>query len=163
MKRFMTTRSLGPLALLLAVGASVLAEHHEHGEKPGWFDPAHCDVCRPMHERPDLMQAMKWESHKVANGMMMTTTIPADKKADFYAVCESMHSHTPQAGDQLCGFCVGYGDLLKSGAKMEEVKTDFGMITLVTSDDDATVAKIHAVADRSNAEMKKLLQMEAAH
>lgn len=155
--------------ICLAVGAYAMGEHHEHKDhhdhhqgdhdgEPGWFDPEHCDICKPMHERPDVMRVMKWDTHKLTGGMLMTTSIPEEKKADFYAICETMHTHAQGHHSKLCGFCKGFGGAIEAGAQVEELKTDFGMITVVTATDPATIAKIHAVADRSIEEMAKMME-----
>lgn len=154
MQRF---RTIMPLTLvLLAFGAVAIGDPHEG--KPGWFDPAHCEVCQPMHERPDLMMSMEWGTYKLKNGMMMTAVIPESKQQEFHAVCQKMHEVHPGADAELCGFCQAFGGLVAAGAKMEEVKTNFGNVTLVTSDDPQLVAKIHAMADRTIAETAKMAE-----
>ena len=50
---------------------------------------------------------------------------------------------------ELCGFCDSYGALKQAGAKEQEITTDFGMITMLTSDDSDLVKKIHDHADRT--------------
>lgn len=156
MKRF----SILAMVLVAATAAMVSADHHEsdhggHADKPGWFDPAHCDICQPMALRPDLLMAVKWETHKTASGMIMTSVVPEAMQSDFNAMCEKMHASKPGPDSTLCGFCVAFGDLLQAGAQMEEIKTKFGGVTLLTSDDADVVAKIHQVAERSIEESKK--------
>lgn len=60
----------------------------------------------------------------------------------------------------LCGFCSSYDKLKKAGAKEQQIKTEFGMIGMVTSDDPDVVKQIHSHADRTIKEfeaMKKLM------
>lgn len=146
------------VAAIVVCGGAALAD--PAGDQPGWFDCANCDICQPIAERPELMKDMKWEIHKLAGGMLMTTSVPADVKKDYYAMNAEMHANASGAVAKQCGFCAAFGGLVQAGAEVEEVKTDFGMITLVTSGDAAAVAKIHAVADRSTAEMAKMAAAE---
>ncbi|MEQ8849667.1 hypothetical protein [Botrimarina sp.] len=144
------------LAAVLA-GALAVAEHHEdHSQSGKWFDPANCVMCKPMADKPELMHAIKWETHKLDNGAVMTAVAPKGMQDEFDAVCQKMHSKQPQPGDKLCGFCQAFGKLMREGAKVQEVDTDFGNLTLVTADDDATVEKIHEFAQRTIEETKKM-------
>lgn len=179
MKSFTALPWIAAPAICLAVGVYAMGEHHEHkdhkdheghhqadhdGEhhsdhagEAGWFDPEHCDICKPMHERPDVMITMKWDAHKIVNGMLMTTSVPEEKKADFYIVIKKMHTQGQGENSKLCGFCKGLGEVIEAGARVEEVKTDFGMITVVSATDPVVISKIHAVADRSIKEMAKMV------
>jgi hypothetical protein len=48
------------------------------------------------------------------------------------------------------------GELMQANAKEQHIDTQVGAIHLITSNDPATVAKIHAVADKAIAEQKKM-------
>lgn len=162
-------KKISMLALLLmavAAGSMVWADHHEgdhkHDGKAGWFDSAHCDVCKPWNENQQLMMSTKWETHLIKNGMLMVSVVPKDMMDDFQAVCkkcEANHKAIAAGGKEasMCGFCDAMGGLMQAGVKMEEVTTEFGKITLMTSDDAATVKKIHEVAKKSQEEAKKML------
>lgn len=156
----LVTRRLLTFALLVVAAATAVAQQREAVTAAGWFDPEHCDICRPMHERPDVMGTMKWDVHKLDAGMLMTSSVAAEKKEAFYAICKAMHAKAPAADSAMCGFCAGFGGLIQAGAKVEELKTDSGMITVITATDPVTVEMIHAVADRSLDEMAKMADLE---
>lgn len=165
MNRMLPQRGLFFLAGLAAVSVGVVAvaDHHEGDEGAKWFDPAGCTMCQPMAEKPELMMGTKWETHKLDNGVVMTAVAPEGKVKEYHAVTDKMHSKAPEPGDKLCGFCQAFGGLIQAGAKVQEVPTDFGAITIITSDDQATVAKIHKMADRTIEETKKWeAQMQGA-
>ena len=125
-----------------------------------------CEVCKVMAEKPELMKEMTWETHKVENGMLCVAAVPKEQKKDFEAVHKKMMQNIAKvtadqkAGKkvQLCTFCVGMSDLMKAGAKQQEINTATGAISLITSNDPAIVEKIHAEADKAIAEQKKLQQ-----
>jgi hypothetical protein len=50
------------------------------------------------------------------------------------------------------------GELAQAKAKEQHIETQMGAIHLMTSNDPAIVAKIHAVADKAIAEQKKVLE-----
>ena len=57
----------------------------------------------------------------------------------------------------LCGFCTSYGMLMAEGAESTELKTVGGDISLLTSDDPEVVKKIHAHAEKTIEEFKKMM------
>lgn len=122
-----------------------------------WFDES-CICCKPMHDNPALMSRMKWETHKITNGLMMVAAPPEGMIDEFEATCHAMHTAAENAkpSDPMCGFCLSFTELAKAGAKVEEVKTGVGQMTLITSDDPAVVKKIHAHSDRTQEEMDKM-------
>jgi hypothetical protein len=125
-----------------------------------------CEVCKVLAEKPVLMEHMRWETHKIDNGMLCVASVSEEHKKDFDAAhkkmmqCIAKVTADQKAGKkvQLCSFCVGMGDLMKAGAKQQEINTATGAISLITSSDPATVEKIHAQADKAIAEQKKLEQ-----
>lgn len=144
-------------------GVLAIAEHHEQGEHSrgehdgaAWFDPSNCAMCKPMADRPDVMQSVEWETHKIDAGVVMTAVVPDGKVDAYHATCDKMHATTPKPGDKMCGFCQAFGGLMQAGAKLSEVQTKFGAITILMSDDPQTVAKIHKMADRTIEETKKM-------
>lgn len=155
------------LLVAVAAGSFVWADHHEgehkHDGKAGWFDSAHCDVCKPWDENKSLMMSTKWETHVIKNGMIMISMVPDEYKEDFEKVCtqcEANHKKIAAEGKKasMCGFCAAMDGLAEAGAKTEEVKTDFGKITLITSNDEATAKKIQDVAKKSQDETKKMIE-----
>ncbi|TWT96057.1 hypothetical protein Pla108_31390 [Botrimarina colliarenosi] len=137
------------VVLMLAIATTTVAAE--------WFDEA-CVCCKPMHENPTLKAGMKWETHKLANGLMMVAAAPEGMQDEFEATCEKMHTLAMEASpsDLKCGFCESFGALMQAGAKTEEVSTGIGNVTLLTSDDPAVVKKIHAHSDRTQQEMDKM-------
>ena len=110
------------------------------------------------------MKSMNWETHKIDNGMLSVASVPKDKKSEFDAVHAQMKQNVAQVeADQaqgkaveLCDYCKTMGELLKSGAKKQDIDTATGGICLVTSNDPATVEKIHIAADKAIAEQEKM-------
>jgi hypothetical protein len=160
MKAFVTVVTLG---LAACWAASTCAENPT--EKM-LADMKKCAVCNVMAEKPDLMKDMTWESHKIEGGMLCVASVPKEKMKEFAALHEKMLKqieHVKADSQQgkavaLCGFCQGMGELEKAGAKQQHIQTATGFISLVTSQDSAVVAKIHAQADKAIAEQKKMAE-----
>ena len=155
-------------ALLLFSSALLVAgdDEAEKADKP-WFDMENCAMCKNLIAEPGLLEHSDWENHKIDNGAVIVTTVdeeylPAMKEASkkMQAVAEKL-----MAGEKhyLCGMCSAYGELYMSGAKVQSVETNHGFVEIFTSDDPATVAKIHAFADKNNEEMAKMMEMEHEH
>lgn len=123
-----------------------------------------CAVCKHMAEKPELVKNMTWETHKIDNGMLCLTTVPKEMKKDFAAVNTKMMQAIAEVTTaqkqgrpvELCEFCSSMGALMQANAKEQHIETQMGAIHLMTSNDPATVAKIHAVADKAIAEQKKM-------
>lgn len=148
-----------PLAALLMVTTVAVADHHAvSGSETQWFDVEKCTVCKPMAENPSLLMGVKWETHKIENGVVMTAVAPEGMLKEFKSCCKKMHQlgESVTADTPLCGFCQSFGMLMAEGAKVQEVGTGFGKLTIITSDDPAVVAKIHAHSDKTEEEMKKM-------
>ena len=146
------------IVVVLAVGSYVWADHHESS----WFDGANCDLCKSMVHHEDLMHSMKWETHKIKDGMLMTTSVPERHLKTFRDMCDKReeieNKHIAGAKPQgLCGFCDSMGKLLAKGANLQKIDTQDGRITLVTAKDPATVKMIHQHAERTQDEAKKML------
>jgi hypothetical protein len=125
-----------------------------------------CAVCKNLAANPELMNAMTWETHKIDNGMLCVSTVPKEKKSEFDALNAKMKASIEQvkADEQqgktpeLCELCKDMGDLLKAGAKEKEIALSNGSIHMLTSDDPAVVAKIHASADKAIDMQKQIAQ-----
>ena len=156
------------LALLLAVGVSAVADHHEkgEGEKTGWFDAEHCTICQPMAKNPQLMMSIKWETHKIDNGMLMMSTVPESKKEKFREACAQMKKIAKKVAEGekpdavCCGFCTAFGKAMQAGAKEQQIKTKRGAITLLTAQSPETVEMLHKMADRTIDEAIKWEKMQ---
>ncbi len=156
-------RKLGLTIMVLAAVAVALPMPAD--EEP-WFDLTNCAMCKNLAAEEGLMDSMKWEVHKIDNGMLSVAVIPAEHQAAFARAGEKMEAVVGkmQQGEQLplCGFCKSYGNLAMHGAKSEEIHTKAGHISLTTSSDAKVVAMIHAHADRTNAEYEKWLAEQGA-
>ena len=145
MKRFSLT-----VASVVMLLTTAVADHH--GEKP-WLDMQKCQICKCMGEHMETMQHVTWETHKIDHGMLSASVIPSEHRAMVEAIHKKMHAmgNLRATGKEmeLCGFCDSYGALKQAGAKEQEITTDFGMITMLTSDDSDLVKKIHDHADRT--------------
>jgi hypothetical protein len=125
-----------------------------------------CDVCKNLAEKPELMKSMTWETHKIDNGMLSVTSAPRKMKKDLAEVSEKMHQAIEQVKADakegkdvhLCGFCSAMGELMKAGAKEQDITTTAGEIHLCTSDDPAVVKKIHEMADHAIAIQKQIAE-----
>lgn len=148
------------LSLLLVAALPVLSFAEEDKEKP-WLDMQGCSICKHMGEHMDMMEHVKWETHKIATGMLSASVIPKEYRAKMKEIHEKMQGVIAQLekGKEmpLCGFCTSYGELKMAGAKSEDITTEFGMIGLLTSEDPEVIKKIHAHTDRTVKEFKKFL------
>jgi hypothetical protein len=123
-----------------------------------------CAVCKHLAAKPELMKDMTWETHKIDNGMLCVSTVPKEQKSAFEALNKKMQSAieevkaAAQQGKpvEICEFCAGWGELMKAGAKSKQIQLTNGMIDMITSDDPAVVAKIHAEADKAIAIQKEM-------
>ncbi|MCZ6837220.1 MAG: hypothetical protein O7G85_15705 [Planctomycetota bacterium] len=150
--------------LVVGFGACTLvwAGDQDAKKKAGWFDAAACGMCKPMTEYPELMTSMKWETHKIKDGMLMVTSIPEEHRKTFEAVCTKMQENGRQLATRgesvdLCGHCESFGKLMQAGVRQEKIMTAFGHIALVTANDPTTVELIHKHAEQSQDETKKML------
>lgn len=158
-----TFRNLSVAALAVVVGSLAWADHHESGETGPWFDMEKCACCKHMGENMDMMMDLQWENHLIKDGGMMTAVIPEQHKKRWDALCEKMKDVEGELaqGKQLpmCNFCQSYGKLMEAGANMEEIKTGFGSVTLITSDKPEVVDMIHKHIKRTQDEHKKMMAM----
>jgi hypothetical protein len=161
-----TIVSIAVVGLVAASSSAVVAQNEERSIAE---EMQKCAVCKYMAENPSLMKSMTWETHKIENGMLCLTTVPKELKKEFDAASARMMqeiakleadpAHAKEVA--LCSFCQSMGELHKLGAKMQHIDTKTGAIHMSTSDDPATVKKIHAMADKAIAEQKKMEQQEA--
>lgn len=146
---------------LIAIVAFTAASHGDQNEKP-WLDLQNCSVCKCMGENMDMMQHVTWENHKISNGVLSASVIPdkyRDRMDQLHVKMKAVTDRLEKGEEMpLCGFCTTFEELRKAGAKTEEIKTDFGMIALTTSDDPEIVKRLHAHTDKTVAEFKKFLE-----
>jgi hypothetical protein len=69
------------------------------------------------------------------------------------------------AGEQMpmCGMCESYGQLMMSGAKMDQVQTKACWVTVMSSQDPKVVAMILAHGRRTIDEYAKYTAAQGAH
>lgn len=131
-----------------------------------WFDMENCGICKCMADKQELMQHVKWATYELPNGMMSVAVIPGEHKETMMKAHDEMMAAVKrlESGEamELCGYCESYGELMGMGAEKHELDTIGGMITMITSDDEEVVKKIHEHARKSTAEYKKMLQMQAS-
>jgi len=125
-----------------------------------WFDMENCPICKCMAAEKGLMESIKWETHLIDNGMISITTVPSDKK-EAMAKCEKEMKAAidkVKAGEKmpLCGFCTSYAALIEAGAKEQEIKTETGTVSLMTSDKPEVVKKIQDHAKKTISEYTAL-------
>ena len=127
-----------------------------------WFDLEHCAMCKHLGAQEGLMDAMKWEVHKIDNGMMMVAHVPKNMMEKMKKAEEAMQAAVKELASgknlEMCGFCECYGNLAKAGMQVQEFKGETGSISLMTSDKPEVVKQIHEMADRTIKEQKMLAQ-----
>ena len=151
---------LAALVVLGFVAGAVTAE-----EETAWFDLHNCSMCKHMANEEGLVENTEWETHLIANGALSIITVAESHKAAF----ERAHKHMEEIGMKLhsgeqmplCGFCQSYGMLMMSGAKVESVEGKTATVNLMTSTDAEVVKKIHAHAQKTIDEYKKMMDAEA--
>jgi len=146
-----------PLALtilMLALPLSAVA-----GDM-AWFDLENCGMCKNMSAEEGLMEAMTWENHLTADGMMSVTVVAHGHEEAFKRSMENMEKtgQKMMAGEkmELCGFCSSYGNLAMAGATIENFETAAGHVGLVTSRDPAVIKQIHAHGQKTIEEYSKM-------
>jgi hypothetical protein len=160
-----TLSVLTSIALVVSMAALVSAASNDQAAIMAGMQK--CDMCKHIAANPELMQNMTWETHKIDNGMLCVSTVPKEKMSDFQALNAKMKSTMDKmktdaaAGKQpeLCALCEGMAELMKSDAvKEKEIQLTNGSIHMMTSDDPAIVAKIHAEADKAIDMQKQMAQ-----
>jgi hypothetical protein len=155
--------SLAVLGLAI-VGTAIASSQSQSGDPR--VEMQKCAVCKYLAEKPELMEKMTWETHKIDNGMISVASAPKEAKDEFHAVHEKMMQAVAKVkADQqqgkpveLCSYCESMSDLMKAGAKQENVDTATGTVCLVTSNDPAVVQKIHAAAEKAIADQRQMEQ-----
>jgi len=149
-------RIAAALAVVVAIAAYVVAQEKA---KP-WFDMKNCAMCSSLSSKPGLLEAMTWEHFTVANGAVQVGYCPDEFKAAFGQAMGEMQKaqEKMQAGEKvnLDGYCMGYGELMQAGAKVEHMEAAHSNVTLITSSDPKVIKKIHDFTNRTNEELAKM-------
>lgn len=85
-----TAAKMAVLALGIAAGSLVWAEHQDGHEHGGWFDTDACQICKPLSEPAGLLASMKWETHTIHDGMLMVAIVPEAQKKTYGEACAKM-------------------------------------------------------------------------
>ena len=167
MKKIALTRGLTACALLLAVSSASAGTAMKSAS--GWFDFKDCDFCKNLGSQEGLLEHTTWESHPISNGVVNIATVPAEYAAKM-ATAETAMAELGsqiQSGQvnpmtlRMCTRCQTFGMILMGGKMdMERVEGDAAILTLMTSDDEATVKQLHDMAARDT---KELALMAGGH
>jgi len=166
----MLTSVLAVMTVALATTAFA-AEPGAMATESGWFDMENCAFCKNLTEDPGLLPHTTWENHAIENGMMNIMTVDpayAESAAKASAAMEKVGADI-QAGRvnpmtlKMCGHCKEFGMLMMAGTHMETIKGEAAEVSLITSDDPATIKRIHALVERDNEEMALMMGGEHGH
>ena len=148
------SRRMIALVLVALVAAGIGA-----AQEKAWFD-LNCGMCKPMFEKPGLMDNVQWEQHKLTNGIVAITNVPKEYLDAYRTAHEEMMKIAEglEKGEtvDMCGSCMALGKCLMAGAHEEYVKTSTGDVWIVTSDNAETVAGLHKWLERNHKEMEKM-------
>ncbi len=158
MKKIVTILALA--FALLGAGAALASEK-------AWLDLENCGMCKNLMADQDLFDHMTWDTYLLAGGMMEVTTYPAgydERYKKLMATFEACGAKM-MAGEQMpmCGMCTSYGQLMMSGAKMDQVQTKAGWVTVMSSQDPKVVAMIRTHGQRTIDEYAKYTAAHGAH
>jgi hypothetical protein len=159
-------KTLLALTTFAMVATSALFVQAEFSEAKMMAEMEKCAMCKHIAANPQLMEKVTWETHKIDNGMLCVSTVPKELKSDFDALSAKMNSTMEQMktdaaqgeDSELCELCKGMSELTKAGAQEKQIELSNGSIHMLTSDDPAVVAKIHAEADKAIDMQKQLAQ-----
>lgn len=153
------SRRIIALTLVALVAAGIVVAQEKAAKEKPWFD-MNCGMCKPMADKPGLMDNMQWEQHKLTNGIIAVTNVPKGHLEAYRAAHEEMMkiAEGMEKGEmvEMCGSCMALGMCLMKGPHEEYVKTKTGDIWIVTSDDPEVVTGLHKWVDRNKAEMEKM-------
>ena len=132
-------KTLKAAALILALATTAFA-----GD--AWLDLENCAMCRNLTADAELFQAMTWETHVIKNGLLEVTTYPDAMKERFDALMATMQETGAEvmAGGavEMCGMCRSYGEMMAKGVDLDQVTTEGGVVTVISSCDPEVVAMI---------------------
>jgi len=158
-------RNILLLMAVLAVALPAVAGDHPSGTETGWFDMENCTFCKNLTVDPGLLPHTTWENFSIDNGMMNVVTVDpayAESMAKASAAMEAVGAKM-QSGEldpmatKMCGHCMEFGQIMMSGAQMQNFKGEGAEVTLFTSGDAAMVKRMHAMVDRDNKEMAMMM------
>lgn len=169
--RKLTVPALVALIALLAVSAFA-GDSDMYKSESGWFDMNHCAFCKNLTADPGLLPHSTWETHPIADGMVEIITVDPEYKESFAKAGQAMQElgmkiqkgEVNPMGLEMCGRCKEFGMLMMGGkVKTEEVMGDNATVFLYTSNDPATVQKLHQIAERDAKEMASMMGGHEGH
>ena len=147
--------------LVTLVASVVCAGVWAEDSKP-WFDLENCAFCKNFKMGTDeyIVDHMKGNYHTLPNGFLAIMTIEDDFKDEYAKSAEGMQKVVEDmqktgTQPQMCQHCATYGELMMGGAVAQEFNSDVAIAYMMTSDNPEMVKKLHAFAERNNAEMAK--------
>lgn len=146
---------------LLVVSLAMLSFSVSTAQDRPWFDMENCSFCKNLLAEEGLMDHFtKWEHHNVDNGSVSITVVDKEYLEPYLRAAHNMDEVAKrlQQGENLpmCGMCQAYTDVMKMGARWDDVQSDNMFVSLWYSDDPDVVARIHAVTNTTNDELKKM-------
>lgn len=139
------------------------------GDEKPWLDPDKCIFCQQLTKHEGLLDHMTCEHHAISRGHLMVTVVDPEYREAYIEAEKAMEQiGTDMAQGKIdptkvymCGSCEAYGELIMSGAVIEQIPTKAGDIVLVTSDDPDVLKKIKAYGHRWEEELAKMEQNTA--
>jgi len=123
-----------------------------------WFDPENCAFCKTLTEDPSTLKNMKGELHDISNGLAMITTVKPESLASYRKAREEMDKLGQEimdgkTGVQVCNHCESYGNLVMTGAKFDNMKTETGEVTIISSEKPELLDSIREFGRRTREAM----------
>lgn len=154
---------LALLFVMIAVIGAVAEDMKADMGGPKWFDMEDCEFCKHLMDDPHLMEHMTWEWHDISNGAMSIATVEPEYRESYMKAMGAMETLAKEMETgkrnpmevKMCGQCQAYGMLVMGGAKAEYVQSAAADVSLITSNDEAMVKKIHDYAERNRTELAK--------
>lgn len=150
------------ITLSVAVVLLFAAASMTSGEEAAWLDLQNCDMCKPLTQHEGFMENVHWEMQPIAAGNMSISTY-AEGFEEVYNACNAdmkANWDALKAGKEmkLCGLCQASVAAMDETVKMEMITLSNGQVTLTTSDNPETVAKLQQIAKRTVKEMAAMME-----
>lgn len=153
-------RGLMVIGLALAATAAV---HAFDDAKPA----GNCNVCSAWAAHPEMMAGIKNESYNIQNGVAMLMTVSDTAKvAEFHQAWDQCKVEMDKASklskadakSHLCEMCQGYYNVTREGAQWDCVKTETGLLCLLT----AKKAKLVSAIQNQAAACREMMSKKGA-
>ena len=154
-------RGLMIIGIVLAATAAVQA--FDDTAKPA----GNCNVCSAWAAHPRRWTGVKWETCNIQNGVatLMPVSDPT-KVAEFHQAWDQCKVEMDKAAkmskaeaqSHLCAMCQGYYNVTREGAQWDCVKTESGLLCLLTS----KKAKVVTAIQNQAAACREMMSKKAA-